>query len=333
MMRPALLLFAFASLLELAPLTAGGAQQASPGSARIAPPTLTRAEISELAKTQFAITKVQDSSNVQLAKPANKKPDVQDQLREKRLAQIAEILHHNGLTDAEYRRRTFLVSVDTGARRVFDSVYVVLSGQALPGTAVGTQAKLTVPPGAPGIEIGFVVNTFKEAPLLQGLLPAAIAEARIAIQHATLAGRQPTNLEYMQTHAGHVINAVDPTIVKMGPGQQYGVKRAADGVATHIELAAKAEGATPTITVHATHIAMAARNTIARADQVIAIAQKVMAATTAAEAAALVAQMASAAEQLMAGSDANNDGRITWEKGEGGLQIANDHVKLMLGIR
>jgi hypothetical protein len=318
MLRPALLSLACASAL--------GAQQ-------INPPMLSKTDIAALARTQFAINAAVDSSNVQLAKQSNKKSDVQAQLRAKRAENVAEILHHSGLSDAEFRRRTYLVSIDTGARRTFDSVMVTLTGQALPGTAVGSQAKLTVPPGPAGVEIGYVVNTFKEAPLLQGLLPAALAEARIAIQHAGLAGRQPTNLEYMKTHAGHVINALDPTIVKMGPGQQYGVKKAADGVASHIELAAKAEGATPSITVHATHIAMAARNTIARADQVIEIAQKIMASSSATEAAALVAEMTSKAGELIAGADANADGRITWEKGEGGLQAADEHVKLMLGIK
>ena len=314
-------------LLTLTCATIAAAQQPAPA------PTLSKDDIATLARIQHEITGIQDSSNVQLAKPANKKPEVQEQLRQKRGAQVAEVLHHAGLSDEEFRRRTYLVSVDTGVRRVFDSVMVTLTGQALPGTAVGTQAKLPVPPGAPGIEIGYVVNTFAEAPLLQGLLPAALAEARIAIQHANLAGRQPTNLQYMKTHAGHVINALDPSIVKDGPGLKYGVKRAADGVATHIELAAKADGATPAITVHAMHIAMAARNTITRADEVIAVAQKIIASTDAAEAAKLVAQMASMAEQLVAGADANNDGRITWEKGEGGLQVAEDHVKLMLGVR
>ena len=34
----------------------------------------------------------------------------------------------------------------------------------------------------------------------------------------------------IQTHAGHVINAIDPTIVAQGPGLGYGVKKAAQGV-------------------------------------------------------------------------------------------------------
>ena len=60
------------------------------------------------------------------------------------------------------------------------------------------------------------------------------------------------------------------------------------------------------------------------------IAQKVMAATTAAEAAALVSALTSAVEQLVAGVDVNGDGRISWDQGEGGLQQAEEHVKLML---
>jgi len=174
------------------------------------------------------------------------------------------------------------------------------------------------------------VNGFNETPSLQGLLPAAMAEARIAAQHATLAGRQPDNLEYMRTHVGHVIHALDPTVITMGPGLGYGVKKAANGVATHIELAAGAQGASPNMVTHAKHVAVAARNTVTRAEQLLALAAKVQGATSATEASAIVNQMVSLAEQLIAGADANSDGRITWEQGEGGLQHADEHVKLML---
>jgi hypothetical protein len=312
--------------------TAVTAQQPSAPAAP-ANPTLSRDDIAALARAQVAINAAHDSSNVQLAKPANKKPDVQVQLKDKFRADVAEILHHSGMTNTDFRRRTYLVSVDTGTRRVYDSVVVALTGTSLPGQAVGAQAKLPVPAGPIGVHIGHVVNGFAEAPLLMGLLPAAMAESRIAAQHATLASRQPTNLEYMKTHAGHVINALDPTIVTAGPGLQYGVKKAANGVITHMELAAKTEGATPSITVHAQHIETCARNTIARADQLIALAQKVIASTNAADAAAIVTQMVSLAEQLIEGADANNDGRITWEPNEGGLRQADEHAKLMLGVR
>jgi len=79
------------------------------------------------------------------------------------------------------------------------------------------------------------------------------------------------------------------------PGLGYGLKRAATQVAIHIELAAAAEGASPTVVAHSKHVAIAARSTAARADQLLALAQKVQAATSAADAAALVSQMVSLA--------------------------------------
>jgi hypothetical protein len=145
-----------------------------------------------------------------------------------------------------------------------------------------------------------------------------------------LASRAATNLDMMKTHAGHVLNALDPTVMATGPGLGYGVKKAATGVATHIELAAKAQGASANVIMHATHIATSARNTVQRADKAIAIAQQIQAATTAADAAALVSQLVSITDQLINGADTNGDGRITWEEGEGGLQQADDHVALML---
>ena len=54
---------------------------------------------------------------------------------------------------------------------------------------------------------------------------------------------------------------------------------------------------------------------------------------SAADAAAIVNSMLSLADQLIAGADANSDGRITWEQGEGGLQLADEQVTLRLGVR
>jgi hypothetical protein len=324
----------FSALAGLA-LFAGsaGAQQqaaashASHGAAGI--PQLPRDEIVSLARVQVAIIAARDSINVQRAKSGNKTGQAQQQLMDKLRTHVADILQQGGLTEPEYQRRTFVISSDTTSRRIFDSVVVAVTGAPLPGYAARA-AIVAVPAGPVGVHLGHVVNNFNETPSLQGLLPAAIAEARIAIAHATLAGRQPTNLEYMKTHAGHVIHAIDPTIITMGPGLGYGVKKASNGVATHIELAAAAEGAAPGVVMHSKHVATAVRTVVTRADQVLALAQKVQAATSPQEAAALVSQMTSAAEQLMAGSDVNGDGRITWEQGEGGLQHADDHVKLLL---
>jgi hypothetical protein len=290
---------------------------------------LARDEITALARVQVAIVAARDSINVRLAKSGNKTAKAQAQLQDTLRAQIEQILHHAGITDADYRRRTYIVSSDSATRRVFDSVVVALTNAPLPG-GIARGMIVPVPAGPTGTHIAHVVNEFNDTPNRQGLLGTALAEARIAIAHATLAGRQPANLEYMKTHAAHVIHALDPTVINMGPGQGYGVKKATAGVVTHIELAAAAQGASPGVVSHSKHIATAARNTSARTEQLLAIAQKVQAAEAAGDAAALVNQMMSLAEQLVAGADANSDGRITWEAGEGGLLHVDEHLKLML---
>ena len=321
-MTPRTLAISLSLVAQFAASSAAGAQQA--------PAPLTKDDIAALARIELAISRVRDSLDAQLTQARNKKDEQQKELRDRLQAQVATLLLKGGLSEAEYRRRTFIVSSDMAARKTYDSVVVAVTGAPLPGSPPATVATVPVPAGIVGTHIGQVINSFGNTPNGVGLLPAAIAEARIAATHAQLASRQPTNLDYMKTHAGHVINALDPTIVTSGPGQGYGVKKAADGVATHIELAAAAAGASANVQLHAKHIAICARNTIARADAMIALAQKIIAATTAGEAAGLVSQLAALSDQLMNGTDANADGRITPERGEGGLNMADDHVKLML---
>lgn len=301
--------------------------------------TTTREDITAFAKVHLAVSRARDSIQLQLAQPGNKKPEAQKQLQEKLQTQIADILHHAGMTEQEFDRKTYLVSTDADARQAFDATIAQLTGQPTPGQVLPTapvraapaaSATVAVPAGPAGVHIGHVVNAFNDTPNGQGLLPTAMAEARVAIQHAGLAARNTTSLESMKLHAGHVINALDPTVVTSGPGLGYGVKKAATGVATHIELAAKAQGASPSIVTHSVHIATSARNTVQRADAIIALAKQIQAATSATDAAALVSQMVSQCDQLMAGADTNGDGRITWEAGEGGLQQVQQHVNLML---
>ena len=294
--------------------------------------TMSKDEITAFAKVQVAISVAHDSADAQLAASRNKKDNVQTQLQEKLRAQIADILHHNGMTEDEYKRKTFIVSTDQTIRKTFDGVVAQLTGVPTPGqvpVTPGMRAPTTnLPAGAVGTHIGHVVNSFGETPGQAALINIAMADARVAAQHATLAARNTASLDYMKLHAGHVINALDPTLLPMGPGSGYGMKKAATGVATHIDLAAKAPGASTNVVMHANHIATCSKNAVTRADQLLSLAQQVQAATDPAAAAALINQMIPLAQHLMAGVDANNDGRITWE--EGGLQQADDHIGLML---
>lgn len=176
--------------------------------------------------------------------------------------------------------------------------------------------------------IGHVLDSFNGTPMNMGLLPTAMAEAKTAAQHAGLAAKA-TSLPMIQTHAGHVINAIDPTIVAQGPGAGYGVKKAAQGVAQHAGLAAMAPDANMMVKTHSMHVTTAANNVVAMSDDIVAIAQKIRMSTSMEEAQKLAMEMQTKAEQLTTGVDADGNGQISWNKPEGGLNQAQQHMTFM----
>jgi len=177
--------------------------------------------------------------------------------------------------------------------------------------------------------IGHVATGFPAAPEGRSLLATAVAEADVAIQHAGLALRDPANLAMMKTHAGHVLHAVVPGQGTAGPSLGFGVKQAADGVAQHIGLAAGSQGASPAVGTHSGHISASARTVSQRADRIAALAQQVQAATTAEQAATLLREMQTLAQQLKTGFDADGNGTVGWQEGEGGLDQVTTHVGLL----
>src|SRR5687767_15384809 len=86
----------------------------------------------------------------------------------------------------------------------------------LAATAVTAQT-----PDGVKTHIGHVQTSFMGTPMNQGLLPTAVAEAKIAAQHAALAMKASGNLDQMKLHAGHVLHAIDPSIEAKGPGLGY----------------------------------------------------------------------------------------------------------------
>ena len=198
-----------------------------------------------------------------------------------------------------------------------------LSGQRGEGAGRGEK------PNPVHSHIGHVMTQWKEVPTGQGFLPVAIADARVALTHAGYMQKSPDNLDSIKLHAGHVLNALDPTIEAKGPGS-FGVKRGAAGAAQHAQNAAKTEGASKGVQTHTEHVTASLENVSHWADQAIATAQKIRAATSAAEAAPLITQLVSELNMISNGVDANKDGTIGWQTGEGGLAQAQQHMVLMM---
>ena len=179
------------------------------------------------------------------------------------------------------------------------------------------------------VHMGHVGDSWGDTPDEMGLLPTAIAEAEIAVQHAGFAADQLDNLEWMKTHANHVLHAVDPNAIEAGPGLGYGVGNAASGVTKHIGFAAESDATTENVNLHAVHVAASADNTVARVDEIVQYVAQVQAASTAAEAAPATKQLLRHAKQLLDGRDANGDGKVSWKLDEGGLKASDKHMGFM----
>jgi hypothetical protein len=140
------------------------------------------------------------------------------------------------------------------------------------------------------LHVGHVMTNWRDTPGARGFLPVALDEARVALLHARLAVKA-SGLDDIKLHAAHVLNALDSAAEPNGPGAGYGVKKAAAGALQHLELAARADGATASITTYAAQVSSSLSNVLQLADQAIAAAQKIRVATDAVEAAASAANL------------------------------------------
>lgn len=179
------------------------------------------------------------------------------------------------------------------------------------------------------LHMGHVIDAWSDAPEGKGLLPTAIAEAEIARTHATAASKKKDDLAWMQMHAHHVLHTLDPSLEAQGPGLGFGVGRAAAGTAKHIKAAASSADASDNVTTHAVHVATSARNTLARVDRMKTLIQQILDAKNAADAREATMELQALSVALLEGEDANGDGTVTWQEGEGGLLKARKHMQIM----
>jgi hypothetical protein len=177
--------------------------------------------------------------------------------------------------------------------------------------------------------IGHVLTGFPSAPNGAALLTVAEADAGLAVEHSRLAGANQTDIGPMVTHARHVLRILDGAAAPRGPGSGMGVGPAADAIAQHIELAARAEDTSDAVRTHAVHVADAARAVSARARAMGDIAARILRTSDYVEAYELVRQLQRLAAQLGSGADASGDGTIALD--EGGLVHVRTHMGLMTG--
>jgi len=147
------------------------------------------------------------------------------------------------------------------------------------------------------LHIGHVMTNWRDTPGSRGLLPVAIDEARVASLHAGLAAKA-TSLEDIKMHAGHALHALDPSMESKGPGAGYGVKKAVEGALDHLALAAKADGATATVTTYTIRSSAPLMNVLKYVDQAGLLVRRIRAATESADAVRLAADLAALTQRI-----------------------------------
>ena len=176
--------------------------------------------------------------------------------------------------------------------------------------------------------IGHVADAWNGTPDNVGLLPAARMEAEVAAQHAGLAAASE-DLGGIQRHTTHVLHAIDASTAERGPGKGYGLIAAASGCAQHIGMAGDSDEASGAVKTHSTHVKTSCQNVVTWAESIKEKAAAVAAATDMAAAKALADEIAALAQAIVSGTDADGNGRVSWGEGEGGLEQAATHLRLM----
>jgi hypothetical protein len=83
-------------------------------------------QLTTYAKAYLAIGQVRDQVQAELAQSKNKTPEAQQQLREKLRQQIGQILADNKMTEEQYRRITYVISIDPDQRKAFEEILAQL---------------------------------------------------------------------------------------------------------------------------------------------------------------------------------------------------------------
>ena len=204
-----------------------------------------------------------------------------------------------------------------------------------------------VPANAAHTHIGHVMTGWKDTPEMKGFLPTAIADTQVAmeqVERADLEGR----INDFWLYGGYVLNALDPgpetdallkaayarlptNYVKIEvPGTGYGIRRAVAGALQHVQLAAKSEGASDNVKLHAGHVVASLENVAKWTSEAIAAARKLLEAKDVGGGQVIVDELTYQINQIAIGTDANGDGQTGWQTGEGGLRQANTHMRLMM---
>ncbi|MCH8113174.1 MAG: hypothetical protein IH905_14680 [Proteobacteria bacterium] len=182
------------------------------------------------------------------------------------------------------------------------------------------------------LHVDHVLQSWTGTPGERGLLPTALAESAAARRQAELALERSDDLDGLKLHLANVLYAVNPALAESGSGLGYGLRPAAAAIGEHLHLgyAVAWEDVSENQKNQVVRLSASVSNVLMWADELAVLGREVEAASDPTGAAQGLRDILGLVKRIAEGFDANGDGEISWEKGEGGLAQIAEQMRLML---
>jgi len=109
----------------------------------------------------------------------------------------------------------------------------------------------------------------------------------------------------------------------------FGIRPAAEAIISHVQLAVESPDASPAVGTHATHVIASANNIISRSDEIEELVRQIFVGDDTEAFRPLVVRIGELVDAMLHGVDANGDGTIGWQEGEGGADAITQHMGLL----
>ena len=214
---------------------------------------------------------------------------------------------------------------------------LAVGATGLPGTLYAVQGGNPV-----HNHIGHIMDMAPNPPEgLEGLgyLQMAQEESESAIAIMSLVTPATANRLQMRLAARQVMRCVEreaaPVVFMRGDPEGhcgrvwFGIRPAAAAIVRHVQLAAESPGASQAVQTHANHVIASANNIISRSDAIEDLVRQVFEEDDVDAERPMLVRIGEIVSQLLPGVDANGDGSIGWQEGEGGVDAIRQHMELM----
>lgn len=173
-----------------------------------------------------------------------------------------------------------------------------------------TACVTTQTPKISHVHVGHAMTAWRDTPNEQGLFITAEQEGTIAVEHAQYAIENSHDISLLKMHIKHVQHAMDPDIVKEGPGLGYGFIKALNAARDHILFAADSRDASDNIKSSAQLWSKNVDTIIERSNLVVALSKEVLKSNSHEEVMVLADEIKLLTQQNLYGYDSDADGTI-----------------------